>query len=97
MPASDRKDFLFDLWSYFILWQGMFGISAFFSWKSKRRVTSYELQGQIHKLRAQIYQLRVQIHELRVQIHELRVQIRQLKVQIHELRVQIHEFSECFT
>ena len=75
----------------------MFGISAFFSWKSKRRVTSYELRGQIHELRAQIYQLRVQIHELRVQIHELRVQICQLQVQIHELRVQIHEFSECFT
>ena len=79
MPASDRKNFLFDLWSYFILWQGMFGISAFFSWKSKRRVTSYELRVQIHELRAQIYQLRVQIHELRVQIHELQVQIHHYK------------------
>ena len=40
-------------------------------WKSKTRVTSYELQVQILELRAQIHELRVQIHELRVQINEL--------------------------
>ena len=48
-------------------------------WKSKTRVTSYELRVQMHELRVQIQELRVQIHELRVQIHELRVQIHELE------------------
>ena len=59
--------------------------SKIMSWKSKTRVTSYELRVQIHELRVQIHELRVQIYELRVQIHELRVQIHELRVQIHEL------------
>ena len=33
--------------------------------KSKTRVTSYDLQDQIHELQAQIHKLRVQIYELR--------------------------------
>ena len=41
-----------------------------YMWKSKTRVTSYELRIQIHELQVQIHELRVQIHELRVQIHE---------------------------
>ena len=45
--------------------------ASIYSWKSKTRVTSYELQVQIHELRVQIHKLRVQIYELRVQIHEL--------------------------
>ena len=62
-------------------------------WKSKTRVTSYELRVQIYELRVPIHELRVQIHELRAQIHELRVQIHELRVQVHELRVQIYEFK----
>ena len=41
------------------------------TWKSKTRVTSYELQVQIHEVLVQIHKLRVHIHELQVQIHEL--------------------------
>ena len=40
-------------------------------WKSKTRVTSYELLVQIHELLVQIHELRVQIHKLRIQTHEL--------------------------
>ena len=49
-------------------------------WRSKTRVTSYELQ--------------VQIHELRVKIYNLRVQITQLEHWKHELEEKKHELAD---
>ena len=63
-------------------------------WKSKTRVTSFELRVQIYGLRVQIHALRVQIYELQVQIYELQVQIHELRDQIYQLRVQIHKLGD---
>ena len=63
-------------------------------WKSKTRLTSYELRVQIHELRVQSHELQVQIDELQVQIHELWVRVQELRVQIDELRVKIHELED---
>ena len=46
-------------------------IETVFAWKSKTRVTSYELQVQILLVTSSNLRVKSSIHELRVQIHEL--------------------------
>ena len=44
-----------------LCWENL--TSLYRLWKSKTRVTSYELRVQIHELQVQIHKLRVQIHK----------------------------------
>ena len=56
----------------YIFYKNVIAVLHHGDWISIIRVTSSDMQVQIHELRVQIHKLRVQIHELQIQIQNIK-------------------------